>query len=540
MNPTIRKNWTELLESLVKKYHWAFTLIFLVPGLAQFWLTRYVPSLDGPQHLYNAQVLKQLLLGNENFSEFFRLNSVLVGYWTGHFSLTLLTLIFPPWLAEKLFLTTYLLAMFFAFRYLVRSILPDKDNLLVYLIFPFIFHNYLVLGYYSFSIAVIFFFLAFGYWIRKRAQFRWKEMLLFGALALGVFLSHALVFLFFGASFTLFFLLTSGRSLISGESGWKEILDRVWRLVVSVIPVIWVWAVYLVRVMKVNPGLDPATYSISELMSSLLRIRQLVGFHHGIESPAYIVLFSTIAMLILYSGFILVRELHLNRWKWLEALSDSSTWIFISLIFISAYFLAPDRISAGSLTHRFGLFFYLALLVFLATRKVPGWLQVFAVLIVLGVMVTARFNHWKFLKNLTEDVTDIRTLAPAMEDGSTVLSLNMSDNWIHVHFQLYAAVDRNIVHLNNPQCGGQFPVVWNEDRLPLCKTGEQFYFPRWWPEISMTDRRIEQVDYITVWHQKRFWESEETDPWKEILEKEYDRVQLTPRELGELYKRKGL
>ena len=212
MNPNMPKRWPELLDSFIKKYYWVFTLLFLVPGLAQFWLTRYVPSLDGPQHLYNANVLVELLSGNEHFSEFFRVNPVLVGYWTGHFTLSLFTLIFPAWLAEKLFLTTYLLAMFFAFRYLVRSIQPGKDNLLVYLIFPFIFHNYLVLGYYSFSIAAIFFFLAFGYWIRKREQFRWKEMLLFGTLGLGVFLSHALVFLFFGAAFFLFFLLSIRRN----------------------------------------------------------------------------------------------------------------------------------------------------------------------------------------------------------------------------------------------------------------------------------------------------------------------------------------
>ena len=166
------------------------------------------------KHLYNAHVLVELLKGNALFGEFFKVNEVVVGYWTGHFFLSLFDLFLPAWLAEKLFLSAYVLGMFFSFRYLIRSISPKRGNLLVYLIFPFIFHNYLVLGYYAFSIAAIFFFWAFGYWIRHREHFGWKEMLVFGAIVFGIFLSHGLVFVFFAAAFLLYFVQTSIYSMV--------------------------------------------------------------------------------------------------------------------------------------------------------------------------------------------------------------------------------------------------------------------------------------------------------------------------------------
>jgi hypothetical protein len=63
---------------LVKKERWLI-VIFMALSFAQLWLTKYVPSLDGPQHLYTASVINELLKGNEFFGEFFRMNDVLVG-----------------------------------------------------------------------------------------------------------------------------------------------------------------------------------------------------------------------------------------------------------------------------------------------------------------------------------------------------------------------------------------------------------------------------------------------------------------------------
>ena len=167
-----------LYEKFMKNERWIFLLFFIIT-LLQLWLTRYIPSLDGPQHLYNANVMVELLKGNELMRLFFDINEVVVGYWTGHFFLAFFKLFFPAWLAEKLFLTACVVALVFSFRYLVRVINPMKGNFVAFLIFPFVYHSYFLLGYYSFSIAAIFFFLAFGYWIRNQDRLNPKRIVIF-------------------------------------------------------------------------------------------------------------------------------------------------------------------------------------------------------------------------------------------------------------------------------------------------------------------------------------------------------------------------
>jgi len=75
-------------DFVFRKEAWFFGF-FMVLSLLHFWLTRYVPSLDGPQHICNANVIDQLVKGNPLFEKFYSINPVLVGYWSGHFFLSL-------------------------------------------------------------------------------------------------------------------------------------------------------------------------------------------------------------------------------------------------------------------------------------------------------------------------------------------------------------------------------------------------------------------------------------------------------------------
>ena len=366
-------------------------------------------------------------------------------------------------------------------------------------------------------------------------------MLVFGALVLGVFLSHGLVFLFFGVGFMFYFLATSLSSRAKSEKGssWKELFSQLWRLALSVLPAIILWAVYIRAVMGINPTVTEASYYKMELVKFLLRIRQLVGFNHEMESPAYYVLFGLLALLSLMVLIHFIRRRIRNEGSWWDVFNPGLVWASIALLFLVAYFFAPDRISAGSLTHRFGLYFFLALLVCLATQALPRWTQLLTLLVVVGVLGSARTIHSHFYHKLNQDISEIQEMTPYMEDGSIVLSINTSNNWIHRHFQLYAADEKELVHLNNPQCAGQFPVKWNKDKLPECYAGDQWVKPDRAPDIRGEGHRKVQVDYITVFYQKVFWESEEDQKWQQVLEEYYELVMLSSHEQAALYKSKA-
>jgi len=109
------------------------TLLNLYPVLSN----QYFPTLDGAAHLYNANIIKELILHPEGaFANYFEFNSSPVPNWTGHFILTFFRFIFPAFLAEKCLLIIYLVGLPYAFRSLVKRLNP-KNALGAYFIFPF-------------------------------------------------------------------------------------------------------------------------------------------------------------------------------------------------------------------------------------------------------------------------------------------------------------------------------------------------------------------------------------------------------------------
>ncbi len=484
------------LFTFLEKNEKTVYLFFMLLSLLQFWSSKYVPSLDGPQHLYNANVLVQLINGSSFFDQFFSVNEVLVGYWSGHFFLTFFKFFLPAWLAEKMFLSLYLISFVLSFRYLVRSVNQSRTNFVSYLAFLFAFHSYFLLGYYSFSIAAIFVFLSFGYWIRNQENFTWKNTIVLALLWFAIFLSHGLVFAIFGLSFGVYLLFFFGRRLSQNKDNRKEVFGNILKLVVALIPALFFWYRYISHVMSINSTVVAPSYSLLDLFEFLARIRQLVGFNHGTEAIGYVPVFLLMVFLIV---LVLVKK------TWIDDQNKYITrgMLFSSLIILAMYFLAPDRLSAGNLTNRFGLFFYLLFVIWLSMKTWSKSVQIIALIIILYASLFTRLFHVTVIKDLSKDAESIEELAPFIPDGSTVDYLQNSSNWLHLHFQLYTACDKEIVHLMNPQCQGQFPVVWDFENMPKV-IGERQAQP-FGVDISMiTNPEVRTLDYVTVFHYPSF------------------------------------
>ena len=90
-------------------------IVFLFP-------TRFYPSMDGPAHLYNSNLIKQLVLSNHFIGDFFQINSFPVPNWTSHFILSFFGLFLPAWLSEKFLLILYVSGMAISFRLLIKTL----------------------------------------------------------------------------------------------------------------------------------------------------------------------------------------------------------------------------------------------------------------------------------------------------------------------------------------------------------------------------------------------------------------------------------
>jgi hypothetical protein len=150
----------------IKKWPRAELLIFTVIAIMNmmpFVATRFFPSLDGASHLSNANIISQLIFHNNSlFHQFFMINPEPVPNWTAHLLITLLTLIMPAFLAEKILIALLLIGTPFAFRTLMQTLSP-KNTLFSFLIFPFTHSMFFFFGFFNFCMAILFFLITLNY-----------------------------------------------------------------------------------------------------------------------------------------------------------------------------------------------------------------------------------------------------------------------------------------------------------------------------------------------------------------------------------------
>jgi hypothetical protein len=149
-------------------YQWLFlglALLYVVP----FWVVRYVPTIDGPCHLYNAWILRHYgdTAHYPMVNRYFELLPKPFPNWLSHLLLAGLMWVFPPLVSEKLLLSGYVLLFLGGLWYLAGAVDPER-RWLAYFGFLFVFSLSLQFGFYNFCYSLGLFAIAVGYWWRRR------------------------------------------------------------------------------------------------------------------------------------------------------------------------------------------------------------------------------------------------------------------------------------------------------------------------------------------------------------------------------------
>ena len=164
--------------------------------LLQVWLPDYYMTGDGPCHLYNAQILHDLWSQkNKHFYE----NFYTIVYqpnpnWMATVIMSLLLYIVKGIIAEKIFLTLYILSFTGGYYLLLRKISVDRSWLLI--IFLFVFPHTLAKGFYNFSFSIAFYFWVVWAWLRFLEKRDMRNAGLFFTFTALLFFTHLLSFIF--------------------------------------------------------------------------------------------------------------------------------------------------------------------------------------------------------------------------------------------------------------------------------------------------------------------------------------------------------
>ena len=120
--------------------------------LLQVWWPQYYLTGDGPCHVYNAQILHDLWSYNKDtdfYLHFYKLLYQPNPNWLSTIILALLLFVVNGIIAEKIFLTLYVVLFVSGFYLLLRSISNGKSNW-VLVLFIFVFPHLLAKGFYNF------------------------------------------------------------------------------------------------------------------------------------------------------------------------------------------------------------------------------------------------------------------------------------------------------------------------------------------------------------------------------------------------------
>lgn len=528
------------MNAIPGKYFNVLFWILIGVSLLQFLLFRYAPSLDGPQHLHNAYVLKDLIFKNGSIPDFYAINDLPVGYWTSHLLLSIFTLVFPPWLAEKMLLITYVTGVALAYRYFLGSSGMEINPFAQYLIFPFIPSFFFLAGYYAFSFGIIVFLLAFGYWNTISGSVRLPQAIRFSLLLLLLYFTNGLVFTFFLISFFIFYISEILIDLLANEERRETIRRlgiRTLYTTASFIPVLIVLFIYSKSVISIQSGVSGNPADLTDLLRQLITMRILIGFHHEMESVATVPLFLALLLVGLTVMIQSVIRLDQKKAKLGTILQDKANiFLLLAFVFFMVYILNPDQYMAGIMTLRAGFFFFLFLIMWIPFNRIPLPVNLLMGGVILFAVIYNQALMPVFYKPQVSLIKELQELDSHIEQNATIYTLRESDNWLHVHYGLYIGLSNHLVNLNNPQCYGPFPIVWDEENIPAMFAGDLQIKLNKLDRVDPAKHEARQVDYITVFYHDRFLKKEDNAEWKKVLDNDYELVHLTSRGTAAVYR----
>jgi len=462
----------------VKKIEFVFFLLITLLNILPIVSFKFFPTLDGPAHLYNSNLINHLLFSdNSQLNMFFMFNHEPVPNWSGHIILSLFNLFLPAFLAEKFLLLLYMIGLPFAFRVLIKTISPD-NYFFSYLIFPFTYPFLLILGFYNTCIAIVLLLVTLTCWIKFEENLTSvKNIIILFILFIATYFSHLFIF---GILLIIICLHIFTKTIFN----WVNTYNFKKALIISIRKSLILFLITLLPLSLLfyyfysRQSTGVANFiNHEELLSWIKNIRPIISLNFLAEEKYTKKIFYIIIVILIIAVYnkinsIKVLDAHSFKEKikynFNNIFSINDFLLLSAIVFLFLYFIMPDSDGvAGYVSVRFCLLFFIVLCIWLSVQKFSKW---FMILSICGVL----FLHFKLNNIYSKAASDLSKIAVQcsnaskyIEPNSVVLPLNYSENWLQGHFNNYLGIDKPMVILENYECGlSWFPLKWNEKFFP--------------------------------------------------------------------------
>lgn len=413
---------------------WSFVALALL-YVAPVWSTHYVPTGDGPCHLYNAWILKDLLTGDAppQIARAYEVDWRPHPNWSGHLILAALMIVFPPLVAEKLFVSLIVLTLLGG-AWMLATANGREGEPYAFLAFPFVWTQPFVAGFYNYVLSLGLYCIILALWWRRRLVATTLLLIL-------CYFTHPVATAYACGAIVLFALLT------------RRFLHML--CVIPVIPLLLWFA-------RRGPAGEPDFTTIQwEVLGVLTHAIPVLGF----DGRQNAIAFSTSAIFAILIVYTLIRE---RRFRAVGVFGLAALFYVIALFWVPAGSLARALIR-----DRTPLLVFLTLLAWF-TPRLPRYARIALVTLLTisaaanGAMIIERF------RTFGPEVGKIARALDAIAPDSTFVPLLFEQprapSYVNVyaHALSYGALERRLVDLSNYEPStGYFPIRHHRDSMPM-------------------------------------------------------------------------
>jgi len=568
-----RAEWLALNES--RLFFGALVMLLLPVWATEGWYT-----FDGPAHLYNAQLIGELLWGIDHplLDSFYQLRWPPAPNLVYYLLAAPLSRILEAEWVDKLWASLHVLVFGLGFRFFLLQIVGGErfspaGRLATWASWVGlygVFHQHFFLGQYNFAMGVGLLWWTLGYSWRWLAgggkqgaggavggevavgdgvyEFRAKNkagsrfstlwpLSRMGGLLTLLGISHIVGFAAAGISLAVMLIWLQGRDR-------RRLLIHMLCLLAVSLPVLVINVHYLWH----SSGTGTTRFiDFSDLALQWIRLEALTSFNPPVEwrpmASLFLLGILTLPLALLTTTrkqFRLTESRHTGGNAWAYLLTCAG-------LFLLMYFILPDESrNSGYLSSRLALIgqlFWLAGGVLLL-GEVPRFVRHILIALLLLLLPVRVAYYWKVERSLGRDLSEIRVAAAEIPAASVVHQVNFSSNWMYEHLSMSVS-GKDIIHLKNYEAYlDYFPVGWRNESIQPWMTHGHFW--KNWPPCPDTTE-LERLtvpplpDYLIVWDDGSQSDSRNTECRQRLnlwLEEHYQNHHVTRSRHCRILKRK--
>ncbi len=513
--------------------------------LLQIWLPGFYLTGDGPCHLYNARIMHDIWSGQnvDLYRSFFE-----VGYqphpnWLSTVLLAGLMFLVKAVVAEKLFLSIYVLVYISGFYLLLKKLSPG-GYYWVLSVFLLVFPLTLAKGFYNFSFSIGFYFWIIYLWILLLEHISWQRVGGLLCLIATVFFTHLLAFVF--AAFTCLALLFSWciafgqpRALLK-----KYSFSRLSLLFLLFAPFILLSFWFT----GAQGGLQLQLTHHFYRMVELFQLKFLVT----VTNREYLFLYVASGMMFLLFFYVMFQ---CKQWRRIQKFDGLLITLVLALVI---YLFFPESFMGHLILISMRVQLYILVLILcciaylLPDNKLKNSVGILFFICFVGLTLT----RIRIQLKASDGVTEVLSASGNIKPGSVLLPLDfepqgkdtegniISDNYLFAHVAQYIGANIPLIILDNYEANmGYFPLHWIDKMNPYYNLSVDAGIEGHPPAADLAHYEAvsgRQPDYILMWC---YNDSYLSDPGFSRLYHDivagYHQVYISPAKRAVLFEKNG-